>query len=340
MMNEKNIDELKLILASPRKIVLVPHRNPDGDAMGSVLGLYCVLIQLQHEVHIISPNEIPHFLNWMPEIDKVSVFENNEKEAMQILSQADYIFALDFNILARTGEKMEKALENTTAFKIMIDHHQMPGDFAKLIFSDTAFGSTCELLYTILKQAGFLKYINKNAAICLYTGIVTDSGSFRFPKKNSSTHSAVADLIERGIDNPQIHNALFDNNSYNRLQLLGKALQNMVLLSESKTSYIYLSENDLQQFDYQKGDTEGFVNYGLTITGIDFTAFFIERKEDAGIKISFRSQGNFDVNLFARRFFNGGGHINAAGGNSDLSLEETINHFKEIVKNHKSEFYV
>lgn len=340
MMNKNNIEEFKTIVSSPKKIVLIPHRNPDGDAIGSVLGLYCVLIQLKHKVQIISPNELPRFLNWMPQVDKISIFENNEEEATQILNQADYIFALDFNILARTGEKMEKVLESTPAIKIMIDHHQMPGDFAKLTFSDTTFGSTCELLYTILKHAGFLKYINKDAATCLYTGIVTDSGSFRFPKTNSDTHSAVADLIEKGIDNPQIHNALFDNNSYNRLQLLGKSLQNMVLLSESKTSYIYLSESDLQQFNYQKGDTEGFVNYGLTITGIDFTAFFIERKEDTGIKISFRSQGNFDVNLFARRFFNGGGHMNAAGGSSDLSLEETIARFKEIVKNHKSEFYV
>lgn len=227
---------------------------------------------------------------------------------------------------------MEPALAKLTAPFIMIDHHQKPHDYAAYMYSDTRFGSTCEMLYNFIKFLGKEDLIDHQIATCLYTGIVTDTGSFRFSSTTSDTHKVVAELIEKGAENHEIHVCLFDNNSYDRLQLIGRALQNMKLLPEKKTSYITLTQKELDTFNYVKGDTEGIVNYGLTIKGIEFTAIFIENKEENMIKISFRSQGHFDVNQFARDHFEGGGHINAAGGKSTLSMEETVSKFESIVK--------
>jgi phosphoesterase RecJ-like protein len=213
----------------------------------------------------------------------------------------------------------------------MIDHHQKPDGFATYTYSDTAFGSTCEMIYNFISFLDKTGLIDKIIASCIYTGIVTDSGSFRFPSTTGTTHRIVADLIDKGINNSEIHNLLFDNNSYNRLQLMGRALQNMKVFPEYKTSYITLSQKELDEFHYEKGDTEGVVNYGLTIKGIHFAAIFIEHRDENIIKISFRSQGDFDVNQFARDNFNGGGHINAAGGKSYESMKETIKKFENLI---------
>lgn len=336
MMNKSDIEGVKTLISTPKRISIIPHRNPDGDAMGSTLGLYHVLKQMQHEVQVIAPNAFPDFLAWMPAADQVLVFEENKKKATEKLQQSDIVFTLDFNVLSRTGDAMTSVLESLDTTFVMIDHHQMPADYAKFTFSDTTYGSTCELLYILLQELDLDALINKDAANCIYTGIVTDSGSFRFPKTTSQTHQVVASLIEKGVNNPEIHNALFNNSSYNRLQLLGRALQNMVILPEFRTSYLYLTEDELNQFHHKKGDTEGFVNYGLSIDGIDFTAFFTENKEEGIIKISFRSLGDVDVNEFARTHFEGGGHINAAGGKSTLSLPETLERFKSIIASTKS----
>jgi phosphoesterase RecJ-like protein len=217
----------------------------------------------------------------------------------------------------------------------MIDHHQKPDSYATYTYSDTVFGSTCEMVYNFISYLGKKEAIDKTIATCIYTGITTDSGSFRFPSTTSTTHRIVADLIDLGIENSNIHNQLFDNNSYNRLQLLGRALQNMKVFPELKTSYISLSQKELDEFHYEKGDTEGIVNYGLTIKGIEFAAIFIEHRDENIIKISFRSQGDFDVNQFARDHFNGGGHINAAGGKSYESLKKTIEKFEKIISETK-----
>lgn len=340
MINENNLQEFNTLISSPKTIALIPHRNPDGDAIGSTLGLCLILKALGHQAFVISPNDFPNFLQWMPYSNEIIVYEHNKEKAVKLLHSADAVFALDFNILARTGDEFEQVLNALKAPFVMIDHHQMPGDFAKITFSDTSFGSTCELVYTIIDKLGYTDHISKDAATCLYTGIVTDSGSFRFPKTTANTHRAVASLIEKGINNPYIHNALFDNNSYNRLQLMGRALERIVVMSDKKSSYLHLNHHDLNEFQHQKGDTDGFVNYGLSIKGVDLTAFFIERRDENLIKISFRSSGNFDVNLLARKYFEGGGHINAAGGKSHLSLQDTIKRFTEIVENHKNEFYV
>ncbi len=335
MMQKHEIEAIQLALATPKRIAIIPHRNPDGDAMGSTLGLYHILKQLQHDVVVIAPNEFPDFLAWLPESEKVMIFERSFDKCKATLENVELIFTLDFNALHRTGEQMEKLLKTLTATSVMIDHHQAPDGYATYTFSDTAYGSTCQMVYDFIYQLGYENLLNKTVATCLYTGIVTDSGGFRFPKTTSATHKCVADLIDRGINNSEIHNLLFDDSTYNRLLLLGKALQNLKILNEYKTSYITLSQDELNAFGHQKGDTEGIVNYGLSIKGIDFTAIFIENKEEGIVKISFRSQGAFDVNQFARTYFEGGGHVNAAGGKSFLTLEETVQKFIAILATEK-----
>ncbi len=329
-MKDADIQAIRKLLLTPKKIVIVPHRSPDGDAMGSTLGLYHFLKKLNHEAVVIAPNEFPDFLAWLPASESVLIYEKDREKTSQIILETDLIFTLDFNALHRTGE-MEHVLNKVTAPFIMIDHHQKPDDYATYLFSDTKYGSTCEMLFHFIDLLGYKSAIDKTIATCIYTGIVTDSGSFRFQSTSSTTHRVAAELIDIGIENGVIHNALFDDNSYNRLQLLGQALQNMKIFYEKKTSYITLSQRELDQHKYTKGDTEGIVNYGLSIKGIVFTAIFIEHRDENIIKISFRSQGDFDVNQFARTHFNGGGHINAAGGKSYLSLKDTVSKFEEIL---------
>jgi phosphoesterase RecJ-like protein len=332
----KNDDILAIneLLATPKKIVIIPHRSPDGDAMGSTLALYHFLLKENHQAVVIAPNDFPNFLAWLPSSETVLIFENDKENCIKIIQEAEIVFTLDFNSLHRTGE-MEHVLNKVTAPMIMIDHHQKPDSYATYTYSDTVFGSTCEMVYNFISYLGKKEAIDKTIATCIYTGITTDSGSFRFPSTTSTTHRIVADLIDLGIENSNIHNQLFDNNSYNRLQLLGRALQNMKVFPELKTSYISLSQKELDEFHYEKGDTEGIVNYGLTIKGIEFAAIFIEHRDENIIKISFRSQGDFDVNQFARDHFNGGGHINAAGGKSYESLKKTIEKFEKIISETK-----
>lgn len=327
MMKPEDIDGVKQLLASPKKIAIIPHRNPDGDAMGSTLGLYHFLKLKGHEPVVITPNEFPDFLAWLPSSDTVKVFEKDTEATTKILQDADIIFTLDFNVVSRTGDQMGTALEKLDTTFIMIDHHQKPGDYALYTFSDTSFGSTCEMVYHFIVDMGEKSLIDKTIATCLYTGIVTDSGSFRYPSTTGTTHRVVADFIDLGIDNTAIHSLLFDNHSHNRVLILARALQNMKVMPAYKTSYTFLSQDELNSFGHSKGDTEGIVNYGLSMKDIVFTAFFTENKDEGIIKISFRSKGDFDVNQYAREHFNGGGHINAAGGKSTESLEATIQKF-------------
>ncbi|OMQ13643.1 bifunctional oligoribonuclease/PAP phosphatase NrnA [[Flexibacter] sp. ATCC 35103] len=329
-MKIQDIKAIQLLLATPKKIAIIPHRGPDGDAMGSTLGLYHFLLKNNHQPTVIAPNDFPDFLAWLPGSETVKIFEKDTENCTKILEEAELIFTLDFNAFHRTGE-MEHTLAKLTAPFIMIDHHQKPDDYAAYMYSDTSFGSTCEMLYNFISFLGKKEDIDKTIATCIYTGILTDSGSFRFPRTTGNTHRIIADLIDLGVENTQIPVLLFDNSSYGRLQLLGRALQNMKVFTEHKTSYTSLTQDELDSFDYVKGDTEGIVNYGLSIKGIVFTAIFIENKDEKIIKISFRSQGGFDVNQFARDHFNGGGHSNAAGGRSDVSMEETLKKFEDLV---------
>jgi bifunctional oligoribonuclease and PAP phosphatase NrnA len=330
-MKKEDIQAIQQLLATPKKIAIIPHRSPDGDAMGSTLGLYHFLLKNNHHPVVVSPNEFPDFLAWMPGSETVKIFEKDKKNCTQILQEAELVFTLDFNALHRVGE-MENVLNQLTVPFIMIDHHQSPDDYATVTYSDTAFGSTCEMVYHFISSLGKKSDIDKTIGTCIYTGILTDSGSFRFPKTTGTTHRIIADLIDLGVENSEIPTLLYDNSSYDRLQLLGRALQNMKIFPEQKTTYTTLTQNELDYFNHIKGDTEGIVNYGLSIKGIVFTAIFIENAEEKIIKVSLRSQGDFDVNLFAREHFNGGGHRNAAGGKSEVSMEETVNKFEDLVR--------
>jgi bifunctional oligoribonuclease and PAP phosphatase NrnA len=330
-MKENEIEAIQELLKTPKKIAIIPHRNPDGDAMGSTLAMYHFLKKLNHNVTVIAPNIFPDFLDWLPSSESVLIFEKDTENTTKMLNEAELIFTLDFNALHRTGDLMATVLSELKAPFIMIDHHESPDNYATVTYSDIKFGSTCEMVYNFISFLDKKELLDKNIATCIYTGILTDSGGFKYPKTTGTTHRIIADLIDLGAENTEIPNLLFDNNSYDRLQLLGKALSNMKVLPEYKTSYITLTQDELNKFNFVKGDTEGIVNYGLTIKGINFTAIFIENKEEGIIKISFRSQGEFDVNQFSRNHFSGGGHSNAAGGKSDISMEETIKKFEALL---------
>ncbi|MGB1308887.1 MAG: DHH family phosphoesterase [Oceanihabitans sp.] len=333
-MKKQEILDIKSLLSTPKKIVIVPHKNPDGDAIGSTLGLYHYLIQQNHKAIIIAPNDYPNFLKWMPSESSILKHELQSQACDTIIDNAEIIFTLDFNALHRTGG-MESVLETSTAIKIMIDHHQQPDNYAKYMYSDVTMSSTCEMVYNFISMLGDLDLINKDIATCLYTGIMTDTGSFRFPSTTSSTHKVIAHLIDKGAENAEIHNAIYDANSHNRLQLLGCALSNLKVLPTYNTAYITLSQAELNKFNFKKGDTEGFVNYALSLENIIFAAIFIEDQQQDIIKISLRSKGDFSVNEFSRNHFQGGGHTNAAGGKSDLNLNETVAKFISILPNYK-----
>lgn len=337
-MNSTSIDALKELLAAPQKIVIVPHKNPDGDAIGSTLALWHYLTDMGQEAVVIAPNDYPKFLKWMPGNERILNFERENSQAKEAIEQANLIFTLDFNHLGRIGQ-MQSMLEEKEAHFVMIDHHQSPADYAEIVYSDTGMSSTCEMVYNVIEWLGDTDKISPQIADCLYTGIMTDTGSFKFSSTTSRTHQVIADLIEKGAENTQIHNRIYDNNSPSRLHLLGCALKNMVILPEYRTAYITLSQAELDAFDFQKGDTEGFVNYGLTLEDVCFAAIFIENADEAIIKISFRSEGSFSVNTFARNHFNGGGHTNAAGGRSDMTMTETLSYFVSLLDQYKDELH-
>lgn len=331
-----NYKALKELINHSKKCVIVPHRNPDGDAIGSTLAL-CHYLKLKGcEAVVISPNEAPSFLQWMPGYDHLISFEKQPEKAKKLIEDTNLIFTLDFNHLSRVGEAMQRVLENAKAPFVMIDHHQQPDTYAVETYSDVSMSSTCEMVYHFIDHLEDKSLINTSIATCIYAGILTDTGQFKFPNTTSTTHQIAAYLIDCGANNNEIHRLIYDTNSKSKLGLLGCTLKSMEVLMDYKTAILKLSQEELDRFQYQKGDTEGFVNYGLSLDHIVFSVIFIEHKEEGIIKISFRSQGNFSVNEFARAHFNGGGHNNAAGGKSELSLEETIEKFKSLLPNYKT----
>lgn len=335
-MIEQYILEITAELSKANNIVIVPHKGPDGDAMGSTLALMHFLKDKGHNANVIAPNEYPNFLKWLPGNDQVIIYEESKKLADDIIEKAEIIFTLDFNDLSRCGD-MQQALEASEATFIMIDHHQEPANYADYTYSDTSMSSTCEMVYHFIERLRAKNKITPEIASCLYTGIMTDTGSFRFSSTTPNTHRVVADLIEKGAENSKIHQDVFDTNSESRLQLLGKALQNLKVNRQFRTAYITISQEELDAHNFKKGDTEGFVNYGLSLDGIVFAAIFIENKQEGIIKISFRSKGDFSVNSFARAHFNGGGHNNAAGGRSEMSMNDTIVEFNKLLPEYKEQ---
>ncbi|WKD86377.1 Bifunctional oligoribonuclease and PAP phosphatase NrnA [Polaribacter huanghezhanensis] len=336
-MEKGQLHKLQSFLSTKKNIVIVPHRNPDGDAMGSTLALCQYFNSKNHSATVVAPNEYPDFLRWLPGSEKVILFDKQNKQAKRAIEASDIIFLLDFNALHRVGDDMAKTLEVYKNDFAMIDHHQQPDDVATYLYSDTSICSTAQMVYHFLEMLNDTDAITKDIATCLYTGIMTDTGSFRFRSTTSETHRIVAKLIEKGAENDKIHSNVYDSNSYNRLLLLGQALTNLKIFPKYKTAFITLSEKEKKKFHYKKGDTEGVVNYALSLHDIVFAAIFIEDEEQKIIKISFRSKGSFSVNQFARNYFNGGGHDNAAGGKSDLSLKKTVAYFTSLLPNYKNE---
>lgn len=334
-MQMTNFEGLQNLLASPKKIAILPHKNPDGDAIGSTLAMSLYLKKLGHTCNIVAPNEFPKFLKWLPEAKEIVIADYQAKRAEAIIHQADLIFILDFNTIGRIDE-LGKWVEQSHAPKVLIDHHQAPDQF-DFMYSDTSMPATCQMVYNFIEAMGHLDLIDKTIAECIYTGIMTDTGNFRFRNTSASTHRVVANLFDRGIEVDKIYNNVFDTQSPNRLKLLGLVLESLQAMPEHRTAYMHLTREEQLEFSSQKGDTEGFVNYGLGINNFVFSVIFIEDQQHDFIKISFRSKGNFDVNNFARKHFNGGGHINAAGGRSDLNMEETIQKFRELLDIYKEE---
>src|SRR5690606_3760416 len=335
-MNLEVLQAIDVLLDKPRRIVIIPHKNPDGDAIGSTLGLWHYLNNRGHRATVIVPNDFPKFLKWMPGSDQIINFEKEPASATEHTKNAEIIFTLDFNHLGRVGQ-LQPLLEAATATFVMIDHHQEPSDYAKITYSDVRMSSTCEMVYNLIEGLHHINQITPEIAIALYTGIMTDTGSFKYASTTSRTHIVVAKLMEKGANAMEAHNRVYDTNTPNRLRLLGCALKNMVILNDYNTAYITLSQEELDANNYKKGDTEGFVNYGLTLEGIIFAVIFIENKEEGIIKISLRSEGDFSVNEFARAHFNGGGHTNASGGRSEVSMEATTTFFKSLLPSYKDQ---
>ncbi|MFD2567939.1 DHH family phosphoesterase [Pseudotenacibaculum haliotis] len=332
----KDFNELRSFLQTPRNIVIVGHKNPDGDAMGSTLGLYHYLKMKGHQPQVLVPNEYPNFLRWLPGSKHLYLFDKQNSQAKRAIKRSEIIFLLDFNTLHRVGSDMQNTLEEYPNDFALIDHHLQPDEFPYM-YSDPNMCSTSEMVYHFMELMEDVNLVDKNIATCLYTGIMTDTGSFRFRSTTSTTHRVIADLIDKGAENDKIHSNVYDSNSYGRLQLLGQALKNLKAIPEYKTAYITISDEEKAENNYKKGDTEGIVNYALSLSGIVMAAIFIEDRDQGIVKISFRSKGSFSVNAFARNHFNGGGHENAAGGRSDVPLDETVTKFISLLPQYEKE---
>ena len=331
MFTPSEILDINQLLKPENKIVIITHYNPDGDAIGSSLGLKHFLKQKGLQADVIVPNDFPKFLKWMPEAKKIIIADYKRKQAGEAIYNADVIFILDFNASNRSGNLVGPWLEKARATKILIDHHQQPEDF-DFVYSDTTIPATSQMVYHFIEALDEEKLVNQDIADCLYTGIMTDTGGFRFRSTSATTHRIIANLIEKGADPAMITSNTWDTNTVSRLHLLSLILSRIEVVKDGKVAILWLKRDELKEFGFQKGDTEGFVNYGLSIMGTQVSAFFMEDLYEDFIKISFRSKEDVDVNQFSRKYFNGGGHINAAGGKYFKSIEDTIEDFKEKIE--------
>jgi len=332
----QNIDLLKSKLSSPSKIMIATHVKPDADALGSSLGMANYLIKKGHEVQVITPSEYPAFLHWMKGNDGVLVYgDDTEQQCQEIIDQADILITLDFSRLSRINQ-LGDMVKEASGFKVNIDHHLDPEDFADFRLWNTGAAATCELCYELILALGDEALIDKDIAECLYAGIMTDTGGFRHPNTTQNVHEVVAKLISHGADNSRVSKEVYDNNSINRLRFLGYALsQNLQVLPEERVAFFALSTDELQQYSSKTGDTEGLVNYALSIEGITLAGLF--KQSSDGVKVSLRSIGKFPANEIAAKYFNGGGHRNAAGGRIDLTLEEAVARFKSVLVAYKDQ---
>ena len=327
----KDVQAIKTLLSSPKNIVITTHANPDGDALGSSLGLYLYLKKHGHQIDVITPTGYPDFLSWMKSNEDVLV---NKESTLPIISKkiagADLIFCLDFSGLKRINN-LGPLVSASSAKKVMIDHHLDPEDFADFSFWDTSSSATAEIVFDFIEGLGGQKDIDKDIAECLYAGIMTDTGSFKHPSTSAKTHRVVAALMEAGANINKVNRAIYDTNSLNRLRFIGYALmEKLIVLEKVNAAYFVITAEEHERFHLKSGDTEGLVNYALSIKNIELAAIIMEREDE--IKLSFRSVGDRAVNTFAATHFDGGGHKNAAGGHSQDTLENTVNKFRRLIE--------
>ena len=334
---EEKICQLGSMLQGRKNIVLLAHTNPDGDAVGSSLAWRDVLHGMGHTVTCIVPNKFPYFLDWMPGIGDIIIFKNDEQgRAVEAVGKADLIFCLDFNSLRRLEALSDAIDTNTSAQRILIDHHLSPDEHFDLVFSYPEMSSTSMLVYSIIEAMLGTQAITRDMAEVLYVGMMTDTGNFSYSTLTPELYRAVAVLAETGIDIPQIHNKVYNSFTEGRARLFGYVInRKMDIFHGGKVACMSLTEKEMRRFWFQQGDSEGFVNYPLTIKNVRMSAMFIEQRQF--IRISLRSRGDVDVNLFARKYFDGGGHKNAAGGKSYVSMEETLEHFRKAVEEFAAE---
>jgi len=326
----KYTKEISKLFSTSENILIICHINPDGDSVGAQLALYHYLKSLDKHISLLAPNNLQEFLKWMDGAEQINIFIRDRKKCRMLIDNADLIIMLDFNQPNRLGEAEEPVMASR-ARRLVIDHHLDPENFADLIISDPGKCSTSELIHEVISEVNGGKFMNRSYAEALYVGIITDTGNFEHGLYSSKTFRIVADLLDTGIEKEKIINLIYNNFSSDRIRLQGFALnQRMVVLPEFRSAYIYLSKNDLKEYNHVKGDTEGFVNMPLSIKGIHFAALFIEK--DNFIKLSFRSKGKFPSNEFASLYFSGGGHLNASGGEYSDTLENTISYFLKVLK--------
>ena len=320
-------------ISEPLRILVTTHSNPDGDAIGSSLALASYLKKKNHSVQVMVPDPYPDFLAWMDGIAQILIFSSNESECIKAIGQAEMIIAADYNNLSRLNNAAP-LVRQSDAIKVLIDHHLQPSNEFDFQISISRISSTSELIYNFIEEMGDIHLLDKNIAECIYTGIITDTGSLSYSCNYVKTYLIMANLFRLGIDGEHLHRLIYDTYSESRLRLLGYSISDkLVVLPEYHTAFITLSKEDLERFNHQIGDTEGVVNYALSIKDINLAALFMER--DGIVKVSFRSKGSFPVNTLAAEYFNGGGHRNAAGANCTTTLAETVLKFKQLLPSYQ-----
>lgn len=324
----ENISKLKELLSTPHTITLTTHRNPDGDAMGSMLGVYHFLKRQNHRVYMIAPSEYPENFEWMMGIQECLIWDQAPEDCIEVINKTDIIFSLDYNGLDRV-DKLGEQIAKSEAKKVLIDHHLFPEDFADFVLSDTSASSTCELVFEFIRLLEMEHAIDPIIGDCLYTGILTDTGSFKHAT-TPRVFRIVAKLLEIGVDDNLIQDKVFNSLKEKHLRILGHCLNNrMEILDKYHTGIIWLTKEDYEKFDIQRGDTEGIVNYLLSLKHVKIAAFIHEQPKIT--KLSLRSKGDISVQEIASKYFRGGGHKNASGGASFIGLEPTIRKFKEAI---------
>lgn len=326
------VDKISELLTSPKRICILTHVNPDGDAIGSSLALANVLLKNNHEVVVITPNAMMGFLKWMKGTDDVISFQNNPEDAIVNIRNSEIIFCLDFNNPVRIEGVAKYLAENTKAIKILIDHHIDPKDFCQINFSFPVACSTAELIYCFIKNIGLYNLIDSDSAECLYCGIMTDSGNFRFNSVTPELHEITADLLRLGVDQNKVYELVYDSNSLNTLKIHGYVMaEKLDHIEESKAVIISLSDEEQKRFNVGKTEIDEIVNFGLRISGVTLSAFFYEN--DGKVRVSIRTKGNISAKNIVMQHFNGGGHFNAAGGVSEVKLEQTVLDFRKLISN-------